>query len=216
MVNYIEMQEELSKNKERLKIANKKSLELDNNSNEVKDIVNNLKTTFTNKDKYVLNKDDKDKIDKFLQQVDSTNKEYKKMQKLSITLNDVDTELQENKKKIKILTENNDALNIKVKSLKMKVNKQEDEIDDLKEKNSKLQNTINFFENLFDRLVKFIKDKMFGKEKEREDYWNFSKDLYTHNIFSDKTIESIQDDYIWNKENDKDKNKGKDDYEIEI
>ena len=90
----------------------------------------------------------------------------------------------------------------------------EDEIDDLKEKNSKLQSTVNFFENLFDRLVKFIKDKMFGKEKEREDYWKFSKDLYTHNIFSDKTIESIQNDYIWNKENDK--SKEKDDFEIEI
>ena len=44
---------------------------------------------------------------------------------------------------------------------------------------------------------------MFGKEKERKDYWNFSKDLYAYNIFSDKTIESIQDDYIWNKENNK-------------
>ena len=204
MGNYIEMQEELSKNKERLEIAGIKSVELDNNSNKVKDIVNNLKTTFTNKDK----------IDKFIQQVDSTNKEYKKMQKLSITLNDVDTELQENRKKIKILTENNDALNIKVKSLEKKIDKQEDEIDDLKEKNSKLQTTINFFENLFDRLVKFIKDKMFGKEKEREDYWNFSKNLYTHGIFSDKTIESIKDDYIWNKENDK--SKEKDDYEIEM
>ena len=204
MGNYIEMQEELSKNKERLEIAGIKSVELDNNSNGVKDIVNNLKTTFTNKDK----------IDKFIQQVDSTNKEYKKMQKLSITLNDVDTELQENRKKIKILTENNDALNIKVKSLEKKIDKQEDEIDDLKEKNSKLQTTINFFENLFDRLVKFIKDKMFGKEKEREDYWNFSKNLYTHGIFSDKTIESIKDDYIWNKEDDK--SKEKDDYEIEM
>ena len=90
----------------------------------------------------------------------------------------------------------------------------EDEIDDLKDKNSKLQSTINFFENLFERLVKFIKDKMFGKEKEREDYWKFSKDLYTYNIFSDKTIESIQDDYNWNKENDKDKEK--DDYEIDF
>ncbi len=204
----------LPEQKERLEIANKKSLELDNNSNEVIDIVNNLKTTFTNKDKYVLNKDDKDKIDKFIQQVDSTNEEYKKMQKLSITLNDVETELKEHRKKVKILTENNDALNIKVKSLEKKVDKQENDIDDLKDKNSKLQSTINFFENLFDRLVKFIKNKMFGKEKEREDYWIFSKDLYTHNIFSDKTIESIQDDYIWNKENDKNKNKGKDDYEI--
>ena len=215
MGNYIVMQEELSKNKERLEIANKKSLELDNNSNEVKDIVNNLKTTFINKDKYVLNKDDKNIFDKFIQQVDLTNKEYKKMQKLSITLNDVETELKENRDKVKILTENNDALNIKVKSLEKKIDKQEDGIDDLKEKNSKLQSTINFFENLFDRLVKFIKDKMFGKEKEREDYWNFSKDLYTHNIYSDKTIESIQDDYIWNKENNKNKDKGKDDYEIE-
>ena len=197
----------LPEQKERLEIANKKSQELDNNSNEVKDIFNNLKTTFTNKDKYVLNKDDKDKIYKFIQQVDLTNKEYKKMQKLSITLNDVETELKENREKVKILTENNDALNIKVKSLEKKIDQQEDEIDDLKEKNSKLQNTINFFENLFDRLVKFIKDKMFGKEKEREDYWNFSKDLYTHKIFSDKTIESVQDDYIWNKENEKAKDK---------
>ncbi len=193
-----------------LEIANKKSLELDNNSNEVIDIV----TTFNNKDKYVLNKDDKDKIDKFIQQVDSTNKGYKKIQKLSITLNDVETELKENREKVKILTENNDALNIKVKSLEKNIDSQEDEIDDLK--NSKLQNTIAFFENIFDRLVKFIKDKMFGKEKGREDYWKFSKDLYTHNIFSDKTIQSIQDDYIWNKKNDKDKGKEKDDYKIEM
>ena len=212
MGNYIEMQEELSKNKERLEIANKKSLELDNNSNEVKEIVDNLKTTFTSKDKYVLNKDDKDKIDKFLQQVDLSNKEYKKMQKFSIALNDVDTELQENREKIKILTENNDALNIKVKSLEKKTNKQNDEIDELKEENSHLKNTLDYFKNLFNRLVKFIKNKMFGKEKEREDYWNFSKDLYTHGIFSDDTIESIKDDYNWNKENDKDKEK--DDYEI--
>ena len=49
---------------------------------------------------------------------------------------------------------------------------------------------------------------------ELKDYWNFSKDLYTHNIFSDKTIESIQDDYILNKENDK--GKEKDDYSIEM
>lgn len=51
---------------------------------------------------------------------------------------------------------------------------------------------------------------------ELKDYWNFSKDLYTNNIFSNKTIESIQDDYIWNKENDKNKNKGKDDYKIDM
>jgi len=38
---YAEMQEEISKNQERLEKANRKSLELDNNSNEVKEIVDN-------------------------------------------------------------------------------------------------------------------------------------------------------------------------------
>lgn len=214
MDGYMEMQEEISKNQERLEKANVKSKELDNNSNEVKDIVDNLKTTLTSKDKYVLKQDDKDKINKFIQQVNTTNDEYKKMQKLSVTLNNVDTELQENREKIKILTENNDALNIKVKSLEKKIDKQEDEIDNLKEENSKLKQTINYFENLFSKLVNFIKKRIFGKEKDREDYMHFSKELYEHGIFSDKTIEDIRDDYNYSKEHDNDKDKNKDDYEI--
>lgn len=37
---------------------------------------------------------------------------------------------------------------------------------------------------------------------------------YSLHLGSDKTIEAIKDDYIWNKENDK--SKEKDDYEIEM
>ena len=33
-------------------------------------------------------------------------------------------------------------------------------------------------------------------------------------MFSDYTIESIKDDYIWNKENDKHKDKGWDNFEL--
>lgn len=118
--------------------------------------------------------DEKAKIVSFIQQVNSTNDEYKKIQKLSVTLNNVDTELQENRKKIKILIENNDALHIKVKSLEKKVDKQ----------------------------------------KNREDYIHFSKELYEHGIFSDETIEDIRDDYRFAKEHNN--NKEKDDFDIEI
>jgi len=84
-----------------------------------------------------------------------------------VTLDNVDSELLGNRGKIKILTENNDALNIKVKSLEKRAAKQKNEIDELKEENSKLKRTIKYFENLFDRLVSFIKKRIFGKEKER-------------------------------------------------
>ena len=88
------------------------------------------------------------------------------------------------------------------------------EIKELKNDNKHLQEMVDYFKNLFRRLVKFIKNKMFGKEKEREDYWKVSKDMYEHGIFSDETIESIKDDYVWNKENDKHKDKGRDDFEL--
>lgn len=43
MTNYQAMKEELNKNKETLEIASKKSNELDKTTNDIKDIINNLK-----------------------------------------------------------------------------------------------------------------------------------------------------------------------------
>lgn len=83
-----------------------------------------------------------------------------------------------------------------------------------KKDNKHLEELVNHFKDLFNRLINFIKYKMFGKDKERKDYWEFSKDLYEHGIFSGETITNIKDDYDWNKENDKDKDH--DDFDLEI
>lgn len=55
---------------------------------------------------------------------------------------------------------------------------------------------------------------MFGKEKASEDYWKVSKDIYERWMFDDDTIEPIKDDYVWNKENDKHKDKGRNDFKL--
>ena len=69
----------------------------------------------------------------------------------------------------------------------------------MKKDNKYLEELVNHFEDLFNRLINFIKHKIFGKDKEREGYWKLSKDLYEHVIFSDKTIIDIKDDYDRNK-----------------
>ena len=69
----------------------------------------------------------------------------------------------------------------------------------IKKENNYLKELANHFKDLFDRLINFIKHKILGKDKERENYWAFSKDLYEHGIFSDKTTTDIKDDYDWNK-----------------
>lgn len=47
---------------------------------------------------------------------------------LSVTLNNIDTELQENRGKIKILTENNKALTLKVDTLSKNIDNKNKEI----------------------------------------------------------------------------------------
>lgn len=214
MTNYQQMKEELNKNKETLEIASKKSNELDKTTNDIKDTINNLKKAPIVKNTYTISESDRNKIIDYVDKVEDTNKDFKKTEMLSVTLNNVDTELQENREKIKILTENNKALSLKVDTLSKNIDNKTKEIKELKQDNKHLQEMVDYFKNLFSRLVKFIKNKMFGKEKEREDYWKVSKDMYEHGIFSDDTIESIKDDYVWNKENDKHKDKGRDDFEL--
>jgi len=214
MTNYQAMKEELNKNKKALEIASKKSSELDKTTDDIKDTINNLKKAPIVKNTYTISESDRNKIIEYVDKVQDTNKDFKKTEMLSVTLNNVDTELQENREKIKILTENNKALTLKVDTLSKNIDNKNKEIKELKNDNKHLQEMVDYFKNLFSRLVKFIKNKMFGKDKEREDYWKVSKDMYEHGIFSDDTIESIKDDYVWNKENDKHKDKGRDDFEL--
>ena len=213
MDNYLEMKEQLEKNQESLNKAKQQSALLDNGTKEAKDIVNNLKLAFGRKDKYVITQECKDKINSFISQVENTNKEYKNIQKLSTTLTNVDSNIKENNKKIKILTENNEALELRVKSLIEKNIKKDNEINELKEENNSLFEELHYFKNKFIRLIKFIKNRLFNK-KDRDKYRDFSRDLYEHGVIEDDTIKELNETYKFSKKHDSIKEK--DDYDIEI
>ena len=209
----MEMKEHLEKNQERLEITNKKSLELDNHTKEVKEIITDLKTTLTSKEKYVLKQEDKDKLVSYIDSVSKTNDEYKKIQTLSVTLNNVDTEIKENHEKIKTLTENNEALTLRVENLTKNIKSKDKEIEELKEENHSLKTTLEFWKDKFLQVMSLIKDKLLGKEKEREKYFDVSKDLYKKGIIKEDTFNELKDKYKFSKEYD---DKRKDDFEIDI
>jgi len=182
MDDYMEMKEHLEKNQKSLEIVNKKSIELDNNTKEVKEIIDDLKPTMLKKDNYILKQEDKEKLSTFLDSVSKTNEEYKKIQTLSVTLNNVDNEIKENHKKIKTLTENNEALTLRVENLTKNIKANDEEIEELKEENHSLKNTLEFWKDKFLRVMSLIKNKLFSKKKEKEKYFDVSKDLYKKGI----------------------------------
>ena len=193
MDNYSIMKQQLESNKEKLENANNKSKELSNNTNDIKYIINNLKTTPLRKDNYILKEEDKDKLINYLDKVDKTNIEYQNINELSITLNNVNDELTENKNKIKYLTESNNALNIRIDNLKENISKKDIEMTELKEENTSLKQKLSQYLNLFANLIKFLKSKTFHKDRDK--YYDFSKELYTHGALDLESIKEINNNY---------------------
>lgn len=204
MDNYQEMVEELDKHQDNLNKANEKSIKLDNNSNEIKDIVENLKNSFGSKDKYVLTKDDKDKLLNYIDNVNDTNNDYKNMKRLSNTLNNVDKDLKENRDIINTLTENNEALNLRVNTLTNKLTEKEEEIDNLTSDNNNLKSELTKWKNKFLKIIHFIKNRLL-RPKDKDKYKEFTIDLYTHNALDQETFDDIKNNYS--------KDKRKDDFE---
>ena len=73
---------------------------------------------------------------------------------------------------------------------------------------------MKYFEKLFNRLIRFIKQRILSKEKDRSDYMHFSKELYEHGILNTETMEDINDNYIFAKEHDSKKDKNYDKLEL--
>ena len=149
-----------------------------------------------------------------IRKVNKTNDEYKNIQTLSITLNNVDKGIQENQKEIQTLTENNEALQLRVDTLTRNNKVKDKQIKDLKEENLSLRQSLSFWKDKFLKIISFIKDKLFGKGKERENYMGVAEDLYSKKIIEEGTFEDLQDTYEFSKNHDYERDK--DDFDMEI
>ena len=192
MDNYIALKKQLEKNTENLEKANKKSLELKQNSKDIKNKIDKLKTSKLNKENYILSKSDKDLFIDFINQVDNTNKEYDKIQNLSNTLTNVDEQFKEKDKAIKILTENNKALALRVKTLNNNINEKDNEISFLKSKISSLKNTLEYWKDRFDKVISFLYSKLHNWYDKDDKYIDVVNDMYEDKVLDNDDIKDLK------------------------
>ena len=214
MDNYSEMQEAIERHQMNLDKANESSKDLDNNTNEIKDIVKDLKNVPLSKNNYILKQEDKDKLVEYLDKVDKTNNDYKTIQDLSVSLKDISTELSESKETIKILQESNDALELRNTNLK-------NENSRLKEKNKTLQTELNNLKELFEKiknklndLYHFFVDKMWGDKEKRDKYYPVAYELYSKNILDEEQMRGILGTKHRSAEMDRESRSRNDDFEL--
>jgi chromosome segregation ATPase len=196
MDGYQEMKDQLEKNKVRLEQADSKSKKLDTSSNEIDNIVSNLKQSKLNKSTYLLSEEDKTRLEKYVADVRITNKDFQEMNLLSVTIDNIKDQLEEDKKIIKFYEDNNLALSTRNKMLIKKIEERNDKIDELEEENSSLRQTIRYFKDKFNKLMKFLQEKLFGWGKKEPMYNKVVDDLYNKDVLNDDDIKSIKkDDY---------------------
>ena len=205
MINYQDTKDLIKKNQKNLEIINNNSIELDKDTINIKDKILNLKKASLKKDTYLLSNEDKKILENYIDKIDKTNNEYKKINGLSSSLNSLNQTIKEDKKAIKVLTENNKALELRVKNLTFKTENQEKLISDLKQDNFNLKYRLQQLEEFFKKLVNLFK-RMIKKDSKKESYLEVLEDMHNNRIISDNTIDDIL--------NNKNTIKEKDDFEL--
>lgn len=206
MGDYQRKIKEVDKQRERIEKLDKKSKDLDINSKEVRDKLKNLKTTMTSKEKYILTKQDLEDMFVYIENVSKINNEYKDMKELSADLEYFEDVVKYNEQVNRDLFYERDALSVRVEDLNKKVRQKDNEIEQLKKENTKLQQLVNFFENAYDKIKKIFRDKIFSRdEKESEIFEEVIDEFHDKDIFNDEDINDIYE---------KEKKKDMDEYSL--
>ena len=186
----------------------KKSIEVNQNNlnkmkdktKEIRDMLENLKSKGLIKNQLVLDVIDRDKAIVFIDLIDKTIMEYENIQELTVTLKEVESELLNNRDRIKLLLKNNEDFGFEISNLKEKLESKNKEINDLKEENSLLKSSLNHLKNLIYNLVHFLMDRIY-RNKDKEKYMEFAKELYVHGALEEDDFKLLQDNRDTNNQN---------------
>ena len=145
-------------------------------------------------------------INDSIRKVEKTTDEYRDVKELSANLNIITKQARQDSRRIKNLKESNDALQLRVDSLSEKVETQENQINEYRKDNFNLKYQIQELQQLFEKLINFLK-RMFHRKDKEDVYAEVISDMYDNKIISEKTFDRITG---WDNE----KDKQKDDFEL--
>lgn len=220
MEHYDELVNEYDNHQKLIEQANNKTKTLDNKSNEIKEILTNLKQQPLNKNNSVISNENKQVLLDYIEEVNKFNQNVRAIANFTISIDKVKEDLDDNQERIEELETIKYEQKLKIESLESsvktkeeKIEKQKAKITSLKADIDKLKEEIDKWKNKFLEIIKLVKDKLFGKKDEREQYMDVANELYNEKIIDTKTFDEMYD--IYEEIEKYDNNRGKsDDFEL--
>ena len=187
MGNYREFKKQLAKKEQKLEKANTQTKELDNTSNDITTILDNLKPTLMNKNNMVISSEDVQKIKNYTEDVKDITQTVRSVNDLNMAIKDFEHSAFEIEKENRSLKYEIELKDNEIGSLKKELSTKDTIIGRLQTEKEKIKQELQKFKGFWHSLMKHFQNKI-GFDKD-EHYKYVSDDLYKNGIFDDNDNE---------------------------
>ena len=191
MNDYKKFKREKDNNKKKLEELNSKVSELEDNSNKISDIIDNLKPTIINKTNFTISKDELEEIKKYINQTKNTTTNLKDTNEINVILDKYDNDLLNHNIEIKNLEQKIKTRDNEIERLKSDLESERDRVDELEDEVSGLNQTLNYFKELWNKFIEFLQNKFFSSNK----YDDIINELHNEEIIDDEDLRIIHNEY---------------------
>ena len=187
MGNYREIKKQLKQKEQKLEKANTQTRKLDNTSNDVNKILDNLKPTLMNKNNMVISSEDVQKIKNYTEDVKDITQTVRSVNDLNMAIKDFEHsafEIEKENRSLKYQLEQKDD---EISNLKNKLSIKDKVIDKLQTEKEKLKQELQKFKGFWHSIMShFHKRICYDKDN---NYKIVSDDLYKNGIFDNNDNE---------------------------
>lgn len=176
------------KNKKRLNELNDKADNLQNKSNQITEIIDNLKPSKLNKNNFTISNKEVEEIKDYIKQTTDTTSNLKSTNDLTTILEHYEEDLKNHSNEVKNLQKKIKIRDDKIETLQYNLDNANDEIDELEDKVSKLEEALSYSKELWRKFIEFLQDKFFSSNK----YDEIVTELYQEEIIDDNDLDIIQ------------------------
>ena len=193
MGDYREIKKQLEKKGQKLDKANKQTKELDNTSQDIDKIINNLKPTKLNKNNMIISSEDVQKIKNYTKDVKDITKTVRSVNDLNMAIKDFEHSAFEIEKENRSLKYQLELKDDEISNLKSELSLKDKVISKLQTEKEKLKQEMKKFKDFWHSIMShFHKRICYYKD---ENYKIVSDDLYKNGIFDNNDNEIANNIY---------------------
>ena len=191
MGDYRKIKKQLAKKEEKLQEANNQTRIIDNASNDLTTILDNLKPSKLNRNNMLISSENVEIIKNYTESVKDTTKTIRNVNDLNMAIRDFEHSAFEISKENRSLKYEIELKDEEIGKLKNTISKKEKIIDKLQAEKESLKQQLQKFKAFWHRTIKYFQDKI--NYKGDKNFIEVAKDLFTNKIFDSHEYEIVND-----------------------